>query len=150
MRALEMIIYTIGFTKKSAEDFFENIINEEIEVLIDTRLNNQSQLAGFSKGRDLPYFLRKLANCEYIHEINYAPTKDILSDYKKGNMSWDDYEFKYNKLIQTRGMVDNFIKNYCGYSKVVILCSEHTPEHCHRRLLVDEIVKRIECKVVHL
>ena len=47
-------------------------------------------------------------------------------------------------------MVDNFIKNYCDYSKVVILCSEHTPEHCHRRLLVDEIVKRIECKVVHL
>lgn len=145
-----MIIYTIGFTKKSAEDFFEKIINEEIEVLIDTRLNNQSQLAGFSKERDLPYFLRKLANCEYVHEINYAPTKDILSDYKKGNMSWDDYEFKYNKLIQTRGMVDNFINNYCAYSKVVILCSEHTPEHCHRRLLVDEIAKRIECKVVHL
>ena len=150
MRAEVMIIYTIGFTKKSAEEFFGKIINEKIEVLIDTRLNNQSQLSGFSKGRDLPYFLKELANCKYIDEKNYAPTKDILNEYKKGITSWEEYEVKYNKLIQTRNMVDNFIKNYSNYSRVVILCSEHTPEHCHRRLLVDAIIKNIECEVVHL
>lgn len=150
MRAEVMIIYTIGFTKKSAEEFFEKIINEKIEVLIDTRLNNQSQLSGFSKGRDLPYFLKELANCKYIYEKNYAPTKDLLNEYKKGITSWDEYEVKYNKLIQTRNMVENFIKNYSNYSRVVILCSEHAPEHCHRRLLVDAIIKNIECEVVHL
>lgn len=145
-----LIIYTIGFTKKSAEDFFEQIAQEGIEVLIDTRLNNQSQLAGFSKGKDLPYFLERLANCGYRYEKSYTPTKDILNDYKKGVISWADYEIKYYDLIRTRNMVNDFIEKYSNYSKVVVLCSENTPEHCHRRLLVDEIAKIVDCEIIHL
>ena len=78
-----MQIYTMGFTKKSAEEFFGLLKDNEIEMLIDVRLNNQSQLAGFTKGRDLAFFLRKICKCSYSHEIQFAPTKMILDNYKK-------------------------------------------------------------------
>ena len=79
-----MYIYTMGFTQKSAETFFEKIIDNKIELLLDIRLNNQSQLAGFTKGKDLKYFLRVICGCDYQHDIIYAPTKDILqANYQK-------------------------------------------------------------------
>ena len=81
-----MKIYTMGFAQKSAEEFFSKIKNHKIELLIDIRLNNKSQLAGFTKGRDLEYFLKEIADCEYIHEPLFAPTKELLDDYKKDRM----------------------------------------------------------------
>ena len=77
-----MKIYTMGFTQKSAETFFERIKENKIELLIDIRLNNQSQLAGFAKGRDLKYFLDKLCQCGYAHELRFAPEKKLLDEYK--------------------------------------------------------------------
>ena len=87
-----MNIYTIGFTQKTAEQFFETIKDNEIELLVDVRLNNRSQLAGFTKGNDLEYFLQKLCRTEYIHCDEFAPTKDLLGRYQKGVTSWEEYE----------------------------------------------------------
>mgnify|MGYP001810623417 CR=1 FL=1 len=91
-----MNIFTIGFAQKSAEEFFKLLITNKIECLIDIRLNNSSQLAGFTKQKDLQYFLKTIAKIDYIHDITYAPTKDILDNYKSDNLSWDDYKIKYN------------------------------------------------------
>lgn len=111
-----MQIYTMGFTQKTAEQFFEKIKQNGIQIVIDVRLNNQSQLAGFTKGKDLVYFLKVICNCLYEHEIKFAPTKEILSAYKKGDINWKEYEFKFDGLIKTRKIVDIFImKNLLNF-----------------------------------
>ena len=118
-----MQIYTMGFTKKSAEEFFGLIQNNGIEVLIDVRLNNQSQLAGFTKGRDLAFFLREICNCSYSHEIQFAPTKLILDNYKKNIICWAEYEVEYNELIKRRRVSDIFKDKYENYEYRIIKVS---------------------------
>ena len=83
------MIYTMGFTQKNAETFFEKIKKADIDILVDVRLNNKSQLAGFTKGQDLVYLLKEICDCKYSHEVSFAPTKEILDGYKKGSMSWE-------------------------------------------------------------
>jgi len=144
-----MIIYTIGFTKKTAKEFFNLISTNEIKLLVDIRLNNQSQLAGFAKNKDLEFFLKEICNCEYKHEMIFAPTKDILDDYKSKKITWAEYEVKYNELLNTRDAVKYFYKNFSNYDNVCFLCSEHEAKFCHRRLLAESIedkIKGIEVK----
>ena len=136
-----MIIYTMGFAQKNAETFFELIKKNEIELLIDIRLNNKSQLAGFTKGPDLKYFLKRICNCEYDHCIEFAPTKEILDAYKKNQISWQQYVDQFIPLMERRNAVEIFNKKYKNFNSVCFLCSEPTPEKCHRRLLSDIICK---------
>ncbi|WP_305141034.1 DUF488 domain-containing protein [Acutalibacter muris] len=135
-----MVLYTIGFTQKSAQQFFELIKSNNMDMLVDIRLNNKSQLAGFAKGNDLRYFLEEICNCEYQHCIEYAPTKDILDSYKKKTISWDEYVRQYIPLMQKRNAVQKFAERFAKYMAVCLLCSEPTPEYCHRRLLSEMIV----------
>ena len=135
-----MVLYTIGFTQKSAQQFFELIKSNSIDMLVDIRLNNKSQLAGFTKGDDLRYFLGEICNCKYQHCIEYAPTKDILDSYKKKAISWDEYVRQYIPLMQKRNAVQKFVERFEKYRAVCLLCSEPTPEYCHRRLLSEMIV----------
>ncbi len=145
-----MDIYTMGFTQKNAEKFFKRIIDNKIEILVDVRLNNQSQLAGFTKGKDLAYFLREICDCDYKHDIIYAPTKEILQAYKKEKISWKEYEIRYNALIAQRNVDCKFKKDYKKYSKVLLLCSEATPEYCHRRLLAEYLTEKLGGNIEHI
>lgn len=95
-------LFTIGFTQKSAEEFFETLIKAGVRQVIDTRLNNVSQLAAFTKRKDLEYFLQKIANIKYIHLVELAPTKDILDAYKKNGGDWAVYENKFLQLMSQR------------------------------------------------
>ena len=143
-------IYTIGFTKKNAETFFGFIKEAKILTLLDVRLNNVSQLAGFAKKNDLKYFLKELCGTEYIHTPELAPTKEMLNSYKKGDMSWDIYEDKFLNLMSQRNIEKlvkpTLLENGC------LLCSEHEPHLCHRRLVVDYLNENLEfdLKVKHL
>lgn len=145
-----MEIFTMGFTQKNAENFFNNIIKNGIEILVDVRLNNQSQLAGFTRGKDLAYFLRKICDCEYKHDTIYAPTKEILQAYKKEELSWEDYEVRYKELIVKRRVESVFKKDFEKYSKVLLLCSEPTPECCHRRLLAEYLKEELGGNIIHI
>lgn len=145
-----MQILTMGFTKKTAKEFFDKIRRNEVEILIDVRLNNVSQLAGFTKGADLAFFLKEICGCGYSHELKFAPTKDILDRYKKKQISWKEYEVEYNNLIQSRKVIDLFKTKYYNYNKVLFLCSEPEPEYCHRRLLAEYLQKELEIDVLHL
>ncbi|GHT01739.1 hypothetical protein AGMMS50276_30390 [Synergistales bacterium] len=136
-----MRLYTIGFTKKTAKQFFDLLKAKNIDLLLDIRLNNKTQLAGFTKGDDLAYFLSQICNCEYRHLVGFAPTKELLDNYKNKKISWTTYEEIYDKLLAERGEDTDFAKNYRGYKNVVLLCSEPTAEKCHRRLLAEKIVK---------
>jgi Uncharacterized conserved protein len=147
-------LYTLGFTKKSAKQFFEVLGKNNIQKLVDIRLNNVSQLAGFTKGADLKYFLGKLCNIQYVHNVSFAPTKDILDDYKKKKISWDQYEKRFNELLSQRKIDGGLIKDFSIESEVIcLLCSEPTSENCHRRL-VAEFIKRefpdSDIEIVHL
>lgn len=145
-----MQVFTMGFTKKDAALFFKKIEDNKIQMLIDIRLNNQSQLAGFTKEKDLTYFLKKICNCEYSHMVACAPTKEILDDYKKGKISWSGYEERFLPLIERRHIEEIFLKNYSNYDRVLLLCSEPTPENCHRRLVAEYLHAKIGCEIIHL
>ena len=145
-----MDIYTMGFTQKNADNFFNTILDNKIEILVDVRLNNQSQLAGFTRGKDLAYFLRVICDCDYDHDTIYAPTKELLQAYRKNEITWEEYEVRYNELINRRKVDFDFKKNYEKYEKVLLLCSEPTSECCHRRLLAEFLGKELGSNIIHL
>jgi uncharacterized protein (DUF488 family) len=132
-----MEIFTIGFTQTTAEDFFGRLKAHRIERLLDVRLNNRSQLAGFAKRDDLAYFLRELVGAKYEHAPLLAPSEEILSAYKKKkDMPWWEYEERFLALMGNRHIEDELNPEEFK-QRTVLLCSEATPEHCHRRLVVE-------------
>ncbi len=135
-----MEIYSIGFTQKSAGEFFGALKAHGIERLLDVRLNNTSQLAGFAKQSDLSYFLREICGAAYEHEPLLAPTQEILDAFKKHKGSWDAYTEAYLALIRARG-VETALSKEGFRKKTVLLCSEPTAEHCHRRLALEYLQK---------
>ncbi|MEH6626596.1 MAG: DUF488 domain-containing protein [Motiliproteus sp.] len=145
-----MNIYTIGFTRKSAAVFFEFIKSSNISMLLDVRLNNVSQLSGFAKKDDLRFFLQEICGTEYLHVPELAPTKDILNAYKKGDIPWREYEDKFMNLMSQRN-VERMVNPYLVDGSC-LLCSEHEPHLCHRRLVVDYINEntQLDLKVKHL
>lgn len=130
-----MNIFTIGFTKKNAETFFDFIKNNKVQTLIDVRLNNVSQLAGYAKRDDLKFFLKELCSTDYVHIPDLAPTKEILNGYKKGDMPWEKYEDKFLNLMAQRNVEKLVTKDLLNDG--CLLCSEHEPHFCHRRLVVE-------------
>lgn len=142
-------IYSIGFTKKNAKTFFEILKSNGIKTLVDVRLNNISQLAGFAKKDDLKYFLREICGVEYSHQPQFAPTKEILNAYKKKEISWVEYEKRYNLLLKERS-VENSV-NINKLDKSCFLCSEHLADKCHRRLAIEYLKEYFsEIDVKHL
>ena len=144
-----MELFTIGYTKKSAEKFFGIIIDNKIEIVADVRLYNSTQLAGFSKSADLQYFLKKICGCNYIALKQLAPNSSLFENYKNGKTSWNEYEKIYNKFLDTQANLDFFyaFKN----KRICILCAESTPEHCHRRLIAEKVSKICDnVKITHL
>lgn len=145
-----MEIYTIGFTQRSAEDFFGTLRRAGIRRLIDTRLNNTSQLAAFAKRDDLAFFLRELLGADYHEEPLLAPTQELLNAYKKGHIDWTEYELSYLGLMDERE-VARTLDRALFEGPAVLLCSERTPEQCHRRLAVEHLASRWgDVTAVHL
>lgn len=128
-------LFTIGFTKKNAEQFFGKIIEAGVKRVVDVRLNNTSQLAGFAKQDDLVYFLKKLGGIDYVHLPQLAPTQEMLDEYKKNKGDWAVYEARFLELIAQReiekSVAPEILEQGC------LLCSEDKPHHCHRRLVAE-------------
>ncbi|MCL1470025.1 DUF488 domain-containing protein [Argonema antarcticum A004/B2] len=145
----EINLFTIGFTQKSAEQFFETLLKAGVQRVIDTRLNNVSQLAGFAKRKDLEYFLRKVGNIEYVHILDLAPTKDILDDYKKNGGAWDTYEKEFVDLMVKRQIEKKVSPDILNGG--CLLCSEAKPHNCHRRLVAEYLNEKWRnVKICHL
>ncbi|MCJ7615761.1 MAG: DUF488 domain-containing protein [Desulfobacterales bacterium] len=135
-------LFTIGFTKKNAETFFGKLGQAGVEKIIDIRLNNVSQLAGFAKKDDLIYFLRKICDCDYRHEPLLAPTKEILDGYKKKEIGWPEYQKQFNDLLKTRKA--HTLVTSSELHMACLLCSEPTPDKCHRRLVAEYLKKHFD------
>ena len=145
-----MKLYTIGFTKKTAKQFFEILRRADIKRLVDIRLNNRSQLAGFTKKEDLEYFLQTICDASYHHLPDLAPTQDILDDLKKRKGTWSQYERRFQDLMRERGAIEKFEKGFFDEPSC-LLCSEATAEHCHRRLVAEALNRRWpDLEIAHL
>ncbi len=136
-------LYTIGFTQTSAEAFFGKLIKAGVKKIVDVRLNNSSQLAGFAKKDDLRYFLKALGNIDYIHMPVLAPTEEILTEYKKNKGDWQTYEKKFLALMAER-RIENVV-SLAEFDHLCLLCSERLPEHCHRRLVAEYLKSKWSC-----
>jgi len=143
-------LYTIGFTKKSAEQFFNLLRDNHVKQLVDIRISNSSQLAGFAKGKDLAFFVNEICHIPYKHIADFAPTKELLDQWHKQEVSWSEYETIYAKMLKDRDVLVKYgVKSFDGSC---FLCSEDTPEQCHRRLLAEYMQKHSSEKVniIHL
>lgn len=139
-------ICTIGFSKKSLRTFVQLLKDAGVTKLVDTRLNNTSQLAGFAKKNDLEYIL-ELVKIKYEHEPLMAPTEDILKNYKKKKITWSQYEKAYLSLLNERNIISRVETETKG-EVICYLCSEDKPNHCHRRLLAEYIQEKHSQKTI--
>ena len=146
-----MAIYTAGFAEWTAEQFFGELKQHHVDQLIDVRLNNVSQLAGFAKKKDLEYFLRIICGANYRHEPLLAPTAEMLKDYRSKKTSWIEYERLFMLLLAER-RVESVLPREIFSGNPVFLCSEHKPDHCHRRLALEYLEERWEFKgtLIHI
>jgi len=144
-----MELYTIGFAGKSAEEFFTSLVKHGVKKVIDIRLSNVSQLAGFTKKNDLKYFLKVIANIEYEYVPQLAATKELMDGYRGGKISWEDYETTYLGLLEERQVLKTLKPE--DFDKGCLLCSEAKPDHCHRRLAAEWLKKHWEgLKLIHI
>jgi len=142
-------LYTIGFTKKTARQFFELLKQNNIKKLIDVRINHASQLAGFAKGADLEYFAEAICGIQYEYIADFAPTKELLSDYQNKKIDWAEYQKTYRSLIETRNVKTTYKTEDFDYA--CFLCSEPTADQCHRGILAEyfwEIDPQVQ--IIHL
>jgi len=128
-------LLTIGFAETSAESFFGALRGAGARRVVDVRLNNTSQLAGYSKRDDLRYFLRELGAIDYAHLPQFAPTQEMLDLFKKQKGPWDEYEGQFNRLMVER-RVESTVEPR-EFHLACLLCSEKSPVHCHRRLVAE-------------
>ena len=146
-----MEIFTVGFTKTTAREFFGKLNSARIQRLVDVRLNNTSQLASYAKRDDLEYFLETLCSAQYIHEPILAPSQEMLDTYKKQKGVWADYERRFLALMAERKIEEELNPADFENSRSVLLCSEDTAENCHRRLVVEYLqTKWPNVEAVHL
>jgi len=145
-----MKLYTIGFTKKSAREFFEILKNNGIQCLVDIRLHPDGQLSGFSKKDDLAYFLKELLGCDYRHFPKLAPTDEILKTYRKDH-DWKRYELAFEELMDQRDVPEILDKTLFEEKVCCLLCSEEKPEKCHRRLVAERLARVWQnVEIIHL
>ena len=144
-----MKICTIGFTAKTAEQFFQLLEKAKPTSLVDVRLNNTSQLAGFSKSDDLAFFLRRILHIHYRHRLELAPTQAMLDRFRKQGQSWASYEKSFNRLMEKRAIQDTIAPS--EMDGACLLCSEHEPDRCHRRLVAEYLQRHWEgVEIQHL
>jgi uncharacterized protein (DUF488 family) len=145
-----MKLYTIGFTKKSARQFFTILQQNGVQRLVDIRLHPDGQLSGFAKADDLAYFLPRLVGCEYYHLASLSPTDEVLADYRKDH-DWQRYVQRFEALMDERGIPEELDRDLFAAKACCLLCSEATPEQCHRRLVAKRLARCWpELEAVHL
>ena len=128
-------LFTIGFTRKTAREFFTALREAGVRRVVDVRLSNASQLAGFTKKGDLAYFLREIGGIDYVHRPELAPTKEILDGYKKKNLTWPEYEERFARLVAERQVETLLVPGDLDHA--CLLCSEPKADKCHRRLVAE-------------
>ena len=143
-----MRLYTIGHTRTSAEKFFGRLRRAKVSAVVDVRLNTGSQLAGFAKRDDLAWLLGELCGIPYRHELAFAPTAGLLDAYRKRHLDWEGYSRAFAELIRDRAIET---LDRTAFDRACLLCSEATPQRCHRRIVAEYLAERWDdVDIVHL
>lgn len=137
---MSITLHTIGFTQKSAERFFELLRKAGVKRIVDVRLNNTSQLAGYAKREDLAYFAKAVAGIDYVHLPELAPTPEMLAEYRGGGKDWERYAKDFLALIRERRIEETLPRTLLDGG--CLLCSEHRPHHCHRSLVANYLCEK--------
>ena len=132
---MQRLLCTIGFTGKTAEEFFTLLSSAGVQQVIDVRQNRSGQLSGFSKHPDLSFFLKKIAGIEYLHEPLLTPPPELLKTYRR-TKDWPAYEADFLAVMKER-RVPASLDTTSWSPQASLLCSEPGPEKCHRRLVAD-------------
>ena len=144
-------IFTIGFTRRTAENFFETLKANGVKKVIDVRYSNTSQLLRFSIACDIEYFLRKIVGATYFYDKKFAPSEKILKRYKKNVINWDDYVKEFAELMAYRDIDVYIADKYSDADNICLLCTEVSPETCHRRLVAEKIAEVLgDVEIIHL
>lgn len=144
-----MKVHTIGFTRTTAESFFTRLKKAGVKRVVDVRLSNLSQLAGFARKQDLPYFLEAICGIDYVHRLELAPTPAMLEAYRKKELPWPDYEKQFLKLMESRGVEETVERK--EIDGACLLCSEDSAKQCHRRLVAEYLAQKWgDLEIVHL
>lgn len=144
-------LFTIGFTQKKAADFFGLLLKNEVKLVLDIRLNNTSQLAGFAKFPDIEYFLNRICNIKYIHDTFFSPEESTLEQYKKKRISWERYVEEFNNTMDERKIESYIREKYSNPDHFCLLCSEPSAEKCHRRLVANKFKEQLDdLEIIHL
>lgn len=136
--------------KKTAQCFFELLRKNNVSTVLDIRRNNTSQLAGFSKYPDIEFFLKELCSINYINDIKFAPTDQILKDYKSKKIIWNEYVIQFNRLMEVIKIKDYIKEEYRSYDNICLLCSEEKPNKCHRSLVADYFSEVLGGEIINL
>ncbi len=143
-------IYTIGFTQKTAQQFFDLLHAHKIECLVDIRLHPDGQLSGFTKKEDLRYFLKTIIGSDYRHFLELAPSDELLKTYRADH-DWASYEVSFNQLMDERDIPAALDRSLFEEKTCCLLCSEPTPDHCHRRLVAERVAQAWQpVEIIHL
>lgn len=145
-------IFTIGFTKKSAETFFERLELHQVTEVIDVRLYNNTQLSGFAKAPDLKFFLKRISSIEYRYDLKFAPTKELFKNYQENLISWQEYVETFETIMKERRITQHILTNYSDSPEIryCLLCTEFSAENCHRRLVAEKFAEIFGMEIVHL
>lgn len=143
-----MKLYTIGFTQHSAREFFEKLRMNYVRTLIDIRISNNSQLSGFAKSTDLPYFLDLSGKIDYLHLPKLAPEKELLRKYRNKEIDWESFAFMYEEQIDKTNAIKELDPD--TFNDACLLCSEFEPSQCHRRLLAQRLSENWNLDIIHL
>lgn len=145
-----MKLYTIGFTQKTAERFFGLLAEAGVERLVDIRLKPGGQLSGFANNRDLPFFLDRLNGCRYVHRPDLGPSAEIRDDLRRDH-DWPRYAERFEALMDERGVPGNLDQAEFEREASCLLCSEASPDQCHRQLVAERIARAWDgVEIVHL
>ena len=144
-------LFTIGFTKKTAEQFFNLLYSKHVRRLIDVRLSNNTQLAGFAKGCDLKFFLETFYGISYEHDLLFAPTKSLFNRYRAQKMTWAEYAEQFDEIMDERDVVKHIQNLEYDIDRACLLCSEESARNCHRRLVAELIRDTLDdVEIIHL
>lgn len=137
-------LFTIGYTKKTAEEFFSLLEHNQVDVVVDVRASNSSQLAAFTKRSDLPFFLDRVARIGYRHFEFFAPTQEIRDTLKRSDQGWPEYERRFNRLLVERDVIAQVDKDLILTRACCLLCAEPAPDRCHRRLVAEHLAAHLQ------
>lgn len=135
--AERIVIFTMGASKKDAATFFATLREAGVRRVLDVRLRNQSALGGFTRGRNLEYFLKTLLALEYVHRPDLAPTKELLEGYREKQIDWSEYERRFAEILAQRRPEEALARE--ELDGACLLCSEPKPDRCHRRLVAEHL-----------